>query len=48
MFPDKQTALKASSIKLNRAVGEKSSWTKKSVTTRTETLVQMALKVFVP
>ena len=48
LFPDKRSALKASSIRLNRAVGDKATWAKKDVKQRTEELVTMALKVFVP
>lgn len=47
-FADKRASLKASSVRLNRTVGEKADWRKKDVNLRTESLVQMGLKVFVP
>lgn len=47
-FADKRAVLKASSLALNRKVGESDKWTAKHVADRTDALVKMALKVFVP
>lgn len=47
-FSQKQKVLAASNIKLNRDIAVHSTWSAKEVTDRTNKLVQMALKVFVP
>jgi Protein of unknown function DUF262/Protein of unknown function (DUF1524) len=47
-FADKRLVLKASSLKLNREVGESDKWTAAHVSARTDKLVKMALKIFVP
>lgn len=48
VFAEKRNALRDSSIRLNRIAGEKPEWRKKDVNARTDDLVKMALKVFVP
>jgi hypothetical protein len=47
-FADKLDVLKNSKLRLTREVGANTNWTSALVNTRTERLVQMALKVFVP
>lgn len=48
MFPEKRAMLKGSSLRLNRNIAENDSWTADCVKKRTDELVKMALKVFVP
>jgi hypothetical protein len=48
MFADKRLALKGSNLQLNRDIGGNNQWTAKEVQKRTDELVKMALKVFVP
>ena len=47
-FADKRSILQASNLKLNRDIGEHDDWTADKVKQRTQSLVDMALKVFVP
>ncbi len=47
-FAEKKATLAASNIKLNRDVAAHNTWTAKEVADRTDKLVAMALKVFVP
>lgn len=47
-FPHKKPALAKSSIQLNRDIGAHDSWNEATITARSEVLIQMALKVFVP
>ena len=47
-YAEKRDVLKDSNLKLNREIGKNATWTKVHVTKRTETLIKMALKVFVP
>lgn len=44
----KCSILQASSLKLNRDIGANSKWNAAAVKERTDTLIKMALKVFVP
>jgi Protein of unknown function (DUF1524) len=48
MFAGKKDALKASSLKMNNEISKLSSWTATRVNQRTNELVKMSLKVFVP
>lgn len=47
-FAEKRSVLQASSLKLNRTIGENASWTSDLVAKRTDSLVKMAMKVFIP
>ncbi|RMB01947.1 DUF262 domain-containing protein [Eilatimonas milleporae] len=47
-FADKRTILQASNLKLNRDIGAHADWTAERIKQRTQSLVDMALKVFVP
>lgn len=47
-FSEKRKSLRSSSFRLNREIGQHKRWTDKSVGRRTDFLVEMALKVFVP
>lgn len=47
-FADKRPMLQASNLKLNRDIGAHGDWTAEMVKQRTQGLVDMALKVFVP
>ena len=47
-FADKQPVLEASNLKLNRDIGAHTDWTADKVKKRTQDLVEMAMKVFVP
>jgi hypothetical protein len=47
-FGEKKAMLAASNIKLNRDIAAHNTWSAKEVTDRTDKLVGMALKVFVP
>jgi hypothetical protein len=48
LFAEKKPALENSSLRLNREVAKNNKWTADQVTKRTDTLVKMALEVFVP
>ena len=47
-FVAKRAVLSESNLKLNRDIGANDEWTAADVNKRTETLIRMALKVFVP
>lgn len=47
-YSDKKPVLEKSSLQLNRDVGKNDNWTADLVNKRTEELVKMALKIFVP
>lgn len=47
-FAQKRDALSKSNLRLNRIIGAKKTWSKSDVTARTNALVDIALKVFVP
>lgn len=47
-YAAKRAILKASSLKLNRDIAANSNWTAVQVNKRTDALIKMALKVFVP
>lgn len=47
-FADKRPILQGSNLKLNRDIGAHADWTADMVKKRTQSLVDMALKVFVP
>ena len=47
-FSKKRLALQKSNLKANRDIGAKTEWTAEDVKERTEKLIDMAVKVFVP
>lgn len=47
-FGDKRPALKKSKLQLNRDIGAGAKWDKKTVTARSASLIDMAVKLFVP
>lgn len=47
-FSGKKAALAKSSLQLNRDIGAHKTWSKASITARTDDLIEMALKIFVP
>ncbi|WP_018099620.1 DUF262 domain-containing protein [Sinorhizobium meliloti] len=47
-FAEKRSVLQSSNLKLNRDIGANSDWTSDKVQQRAQSLVSMALKVFVP
>jgi len=47
-FLEKRKLLSASSMRLNTDIAKETDWTKTAVEDRTERLVKMALKVFMP
>jgi hypothetical protein len=48
LFADKKPVLEKSSLQLNRDIGKNDKWTADLVNKRTDALVKIALKVFVP